>query len=48
MVTHLNLAVDDSVGDRARDIKEKHDLTWEGFVVLATELMEDKDVTEGE
>lgn len=36
MVTHLNVAVDDELAQRAKDTKEAHGWTWEEFIQAAT------------
>lgn len=35
MVTHINVAVDDGLADRAREVKDNRGWTWEKFFEAA-------------
>lgn len=41
MVTHINVAVDDDLGDRARAVKARQDWSWEEFIQHAVNEFED-------
>lgn len=40
MVSHINFAVDDDLADRAREIKEEQDWTWQEFFQQAVSEFE--------
>lgn len=42
MVTHINVAVDDETGDRARELKEQRGWSWEEFIEHALDEFEDE------
>ncbi len=48
MVTTLNITLDDTVADRARDVKDERDLTWPEFVEAATDALEDQEQHESQ
>lgn len=41
MVTHINVAVDDDLAERAREAKNKHGWTWEEFFEAAVVEFDD-------
>lgn len=43
MVSHINIAVDDDLAERARQVKNKQGWTWEEFFKAATEEFENGD-----
>jgi len=45
MVTHLNIALDDSAAERVRAVKEDLGLTWAEFVAEAADTLENRGVT---
>lgn len=47
MVSHINVAVDDDVAERARRVKDQRDLNWAEFIEEATRLFEDMDNSNG-
>lgn len=40
MVSHINIAVNDDLAERARAVKAEQNLTWEEFIEAAVEHME--------
>lgn len=42
MVKHINVAVDDDVFDRAKEIKEQRHWSWPEFFEQATERFEEE------
>jgi len=43
MVSHINFAVDDDLADRAREVKESHEWTWEEMFEAAVDEFENGD-----
>lgn len=43
MVTTLNITLDDDVADRAREVKDRHDLTWPEYIEAAAAALEDEE-----
>lgn len=43
MVTHIRIAVDDELGDRAKAVKNERSLSWREFLEVATEELEEND-----
>jgi len=41
MVTNINVAVDDDLAERGREVKESHDWTWEQLFAEAIEEFDD-------
>lgn len=45
--TTLNIALNDEVADKAREIKKELGLTWSGFIKEGTKEMDDSDASQG-
>lgn len=43
MVSYINIAVDDDLAERARDVKDENDWSWSDFVERAAEELETDD-----
>jgi len=47
MVTNLNIALDDDVAERAREVKEQRGLTWAGYIEEAAGVLADAEAGGG-